>query len=116
MQRLLTYSWPGNIRELKNVIERAVIVSEGRTLTFDWWILDHPTSGAPDSSVPLNQTLEQIERDHILAVIEKCHWRINGEHGAAEVLAMHPNTLRSKMKKLGIKRPQGQELTHLQEN
>ena len=117
MQRLLTYRWPGNIRELKNVIERAVIVSEGKTLTFDWWLQDHSAQSLQQASEPpSNQTLEQIERDHILAIIEKCHWRINGEHGAAEVLAMHPNTLRSKMKKLGIKRPQSYNVPHLQEN
>ena len=117
IQALKAYSWPGNIRELKNVIERAVIMSEGKTLTFDWWLQDHSAQSLQQASEPpSNQTLEQIERDHILAIIEKCHWRINGEHGAAEVLAMHPNTLRSKMKKLGIKRPQSYNVPHLQEN
>jgi transcriptional regulator with GAF, ATPase, and Fis domain len=50
--------------------------------------------------------LEEIERGHITSVLEKCHWKINGDHGAAELLNIHPNTLRSKMKRLGIIRPQ----------
>ncbi len=50
-------------------------------------------------------TLEQMEKEHILKVMEQCNWKINGENGAAEILDMHPNTLRSKMKKLGIARP-----------
>lgn len=101
MQRLMEYSWPGNVRELKNIIERSVIASEGNTLKLDWFL-----SKVPDESgVVAENTLEQIERQHIIKVMESCHWKINGENGAAEKLDMHPNTLRSKMKKLGITRP-----------
>ncbi len=99
MKRLLDYEWPGNIRELKNVIERAVIVSEGNVIKFDWWV----ATAEPDKND--DNRLERIERDHILAVMSKCNWKINGENGAAETLAMNPNTLRSKMKRLGITRP-----------
>jgi formate hydrogenlyase transcriptional activator len=100
LQRLVDYRWPGNIRELKNVIERSVIVSEGHLLKFDWWF---DTETAVDESSA--QTLEKVETDHIMAVMEKCNWKINGDNGAAEILNMHPNTLRSKMKRLGIARP-----------
>lgn len=100
LHRLMEYSWPGNIRELKNVIERSVIATQGKTLALEWFIdklnLEEPKpTGA----------LEQIERTHILKVMVESRWRINGEGGAAEKLEMHPNTLRSKMKKLGIFRP-----------
>jgi formate hydrogenlyase transcriptional activator len=98
MLRLLEHAWPGNVRELKNVIERSVIASEGNTLKLQWFVdQENETIG--------ESTLEQIERKHIIKIMESCHWKINGENGAAEKLDMHPNTLRSKMKKLGIGRP-----------
>jgi transcriptional regulator of acetoin/glycerol metabolism len=101
MQRLMEYSWPGNVRELKNVIERSVIASEGNTLKLSWFLdgTNEEENGYGES------TLEQIERQHIIKVMDSCQWKINGENGAAEKLDMHPNTLRSKMKKLGIIRP-----------
>jgi transcriptional regulator with GAF, ATPase, and Fis domain len=100
MQRLMEYEWPGNVRELKNVIERSVIASNGTTLKLDWFV--GKTKATEQQST---ETLEHIERNHIIKVLEECHWKINGDHGAAETLNMHPNTLRSRMKKLGIKRP-----------
>ncbi|HTB26039.1 MAG TPA: sigma 54-interacting transcriptional regulator [Puia sp.] len=99
INHLQEYSWPGNIRELKNVIERAVISSITNTLKLD------PSYFNIDEFRPLNHTassLELIEKDHILKVLAECNWRINGEGGAAEILAMNPNTLRSRMKKLNI--------------
>jgi PAS domain S-box-containing protein len=99
LQKLIDYPWPGNVRELRNVIERAVISSTGSTLKLDWF-LSLKIQEESDA-----HTLEEIERQHILKVMEECKWKINGLHGAAEVLNMHPNTLRSKMKKLGIFRP-----------
>jgi len=101
MRRLLDYDWPGNIRELKNVIERSVIISEGTVIRFDWW---GSTDGVKES-ISADNSLERIERDHILAVMEKCNWKINGDNVAAGILNMNPNTLRSKMKRLGINRP-----------
>ncbi|MGC3944316.1 MAG: sigma 54-interacting transcriptional regulator [Chryseolinea sp.] len=102
LRRLLDYNWPGNIRELKNVIERSVILSEGAVLRLDWWDSEAENN---EGTRTADNSLERIERDHILAVMEKCNWKINGENGAAEVLNMNPNTLRSKMKRLGISRP-----------
>jgi PAS domain S-box-containing protein len=99
LQRLIEYSWPGNVRELKNIIERSVITSEGTILKLDWFF------NTQSEKIQGTETLEQIERDHILKIMNECHWRINGEQGAAEKLDMHPNTLRSKMKKLGLSRP-----------
>jgi transcriptional regulator with GAF, ATPase, and Fis domain len=96
----MEYEWPGNVRELKNVIERSVIASNGTTLKLDWFV--GKTKATEQQST---ETLEHIERNHIIKVMEECHWKINGDHGAAETLNMHPNTLRSRMKKLGIKRP-----------
>lgn len=98
LQRLMEHPWPGNIRELKNVIERSVIATQGNTLSLEWFF-------KAESADATAHTLEQIERVHILKTMEECHWKINGESGAAERLKMHPNTLRSKMKKLGILRP-----------
>lgn len=98
LNRLMEYPWPGNVRELKNMIERSIISSEGHTLRLDWF-LDKA------EEVANADTLEDVERQHIIKVMETCHWKINGENGAAEKLNMHPNTLRSKMKKLGVSRP-----------
>jgi len=100
LQRLIDYPWPGNVRELKNVIERAIISSQGSTLKLNWFF----AAALPESTRSI-ETLEHIERDHILKILNDCQWRINGDNGAAEKLNMHPNTLRSKMKKLEITRP-----------
>ncbi len=99
LQKLIDYPWPGNVRELQNVIERAVISSTGSTLRMDWFL----SQTTVDESQGF--TMVEIERQHILKVMEECQWKINGLRGAAEILNMHPNTLRSKMKKLGIFRP-----------
>jgi formate hydrogenlyase transcriptional activator len=98
LQRLIEHPWPGNVRELKNLIERSVIISEGRTLRLEWFFdLQHENAGF--------NSLADVERQHILKVMESCQWKINGVNGAAEKLNMHPNTLRFKMKKLQITRP-----------
>jgi formate hydrogenlyase transcriptional activator len=99
MQRLLAYPWPGNVRELENVLERAVILANGPTLEIGADVL--PGAGAADTSAP---SLEAVERGHILRVLADTQWVIEGPNGAAKVLGLHPNTLRSRMKKLGIKR------------
>jgi transcriptional regulator with GAF, ATPase, and Fis domain len=105
MNRLCDYEWPGNIRELKNVIERAVISSEDSTLKLDWFYEDIESSQS--SSIT---SLEEMETAHILKVLQECRWKINGENGAAEKLVMHPNTLRSRMKKLKINVPWKHEI------
>jgi transcriptional regulator with GAF, ATPase, and Fis domain len=97
MQTLQAYSWPGNVRELRNVIEHAMIVSRGKTL--DVRVPTHESS-KPDA--PRN--LGDVERKHIMAVLEKTGWRVAGQGGAAEVLGLKRTTLLSKMKRFGIKR------------
>lgn len=98
MARLKQYRWPGNIRELRNVIERAMIVSEGRSLS-----VDLPEPGQVRGARPL--TLEEVECRHILDVLGLAGWRISGKGGAADILGLVPTTLHSRMKKLGISRP-----------
>jgi formate hydrogenlyase transcriptional activator len=101
IEHLLAYPWPGNVRELGNVIERAVISSPDHKLKIE------TLSGGTDkngTSISPQSSLEQVEKEHILKVLENANWRINGERGAAEILAMHPNTLRNRMKKLDIYR------------
>jgi len=95
-------SWPGNVRELANVIERAMIHSTGNTL-----VLDEVPS--PQRSLPTRDsgTLEEMERQYVEDALRRCRWRINGRGNAAEVLGLHPNTLRNRMKKFGIQRPKG---------
>ena len=118
MDRLSRYSWPGNIRELENVLERAVILSNGPTLEIDPEVLasspaarattaDPPALSSPDGRAPSTAPLESLEsstRHHILAALEQSGWVIDGPRGAAKMLSLHPNTLRSRMKKLGIVR------------
>jgi formate hydrogenlyase transcriptional activator len=121
MRRLVAYSWPGNVRELEHVIERAVILSPGPDLRITpAMLLDAPAAGSaaplgiPPSSVadttvptpvsPAAVSLQTVERNHIMAVLKHTHWRIEGPHGAAQALHMQPSTLRSRLKKLGIRR------------
>jgi transcriptional regulator with GAF, ATPase, and Fis domain len=98
MQSLQDHSWPGNIRELANVIERAVIHSQGNVLQ----VVDRFELVA-DKSAP-TQTLEEVERDYIIRTLENTGWRIEGKYGAAGILGLNPSTLRTRMLKLGIQR------------
>jgi transcriptional regulator with GAF, ATPase, and Fis domain len=100
IDELQQYDWPGNVRELENVVERAVIVSQGKQLRLEDG-LPH-SDGKTDGSSTL--TLEELEKRHILKVLEQTGWRISGERGAAKILNIKPTTLRSRMEKLGIKR------------
>ena len=104
MASLQHHSWPGNVRELENVIERAMIGSTGDTLQLDETFGRIKKRPADDSAVP-GDTLDAIQRTHIEAILADCGGRINGKHNAAERLGVHPNTLRFRMKKLGIKSP-----------
>lgn len=101
MAALYHYAWPGNVRELQHVVERAVILTQGPVLTFDDCLKDSRSVAAP--SAPL-ETLEEIERTHILRVLDNTGWRVSGKAGAAEVLGLKPTTLESRMKRLGISR------------
>ncbi len=101
MKSLQDHTWPGNVRELEHVIERTVITSQGPVLR----VLDGLEREAPGARKESLKGLEAMEREHILKVLQETRWKINGEGGAAFVLDLHPNTLRSRIKKLGLKRP-----------
>jgi formate hydrogenlyase transcriptional activator len=98
MEALQSYSWPGNVRELRNVIEHAMILSKSETL-----VVHVPRISSSEASAPRN--FEEMERRHIVSVLEKVGWRIAGQGGAAEVLGLTRSTMYSKMKKLNIHRP-----------
>ncbi|MFZ1613393.1 MAG: sigma 54-interacting transcriptional regulator, partial [Holophaga sp.] len=101
LQTLQAYSWPGNVRELQNIMERAVLVSEGTTLR----LADPLMIGKAIAPVPAAQkSLMDIERQHILQVLESTKWKVEGPNGAAELLDMKPSTLRHRMAKLDIGR------------
>jgi len=110
--RLADYDWPGNVRELQNVIERAVVLSPAPVLEIDPLLLKpapavvaSSTTPPAKSATPEDATaLEEMERRHILSVLERASWIIEGSNGAARLLDLHPSTLRSRMKKLGISR------------
>jgi formate hydrogenlyase transcriptional activator len=101
LDRLAAYSWPGNVRELQNVIERAVILSSKRRFELG----DFAAAPATPSGKPQSRSLEEIERQHIVEVLEETRWRVGGERGAARILGLKRTTLDSRMKKLGILRP-----------
>ena len=114
MTALQNYHWPGNIRELRNVIERAVIITQGSKLQ----LIDSAESlgaGFQQPGIPFNlqpaqgaaaETLEQSEYNLILRTLNQVYWKVEGPGGAAELLKIHPSTLRTRMKKLGITRSQ----------
>lgn len=101
MERLIRYDWPGNVRELQNIIERSVILSSGPYLEVQE--LGSTSLNSPD--IQGGVTLVENERRHILWALERSGWKIRGTGGAAELLDIHPSTLRFRMKKLGIQRP-----------
>jgi formate hydrogenlyase transcriptional activator len=103
MEALTQYQWPGNIRELENVIERAVILSTGRVLSVA--VKDPSSRIAPGDSDERGQTLEEVERKHILMTLKETHWVVSGPGGAAPRLGLKRGTLYFRMKKLGIFRP-----------
>ena len=105
MNALVNYPWPGNIRELQNVIERAVILSRGPVLKVS--LADLKLKGQDANGLANGiMTLEEIERKHILSVLEQTNWVFAGPHGAAAKLGMKRPTLQFRMQKLGIRRPQ----------
>jgi len=102
MRKLRAYSWPGNVRELENIIERAVILSPGQNLQ-----LEDAFSPAfkEEAQTAASDNLRDVERAHIIKILDDTQWTIEGKHGAATKLGLHPATLRSRLKKLGLKRP-----------
>jgi formate hydrogenlyase transcriptional activator len=112
MDVLSRYAWPGNIRELQNVIERAVVLCPGSVLRLGKDLLpvtgeaaEHDGTSTSEVAASSPNTLENVERSHIVQVLQETRGVIEGPRGAARILNLHPNTLRSRMKKLGIERP-----------
>jgi formate hydrogenlyase transcriptional activator len=112
MDALSRYHWPGNIRELQNVIERAVIISAGPALSVDVSDLNFPKAGPPvekpasakSTNGVLYSVLEETERQQILHALQKSNWVVAGPNGAAALLGMNRSTLQVRMHKLGISR------------
>jgi len=115
LEALKCYEWPGNVRELQNVIERAAVVSIGHRLQLpEGWGVALGSLSAPNTETPevrlvtatprREVTLEELERRHILQILQQTGWRVEGPKGAAAVLDLNPSTLRSRMHKLGIRR------------
>jgi formate hydrogenlyase transcriptional activator len=119
LDRLAAYAWPGNVRELENVIERALVLSHGGVLDASQGLVPGGSASvAPLTAItpsqgraaaPVGETspagrLDDVERAHIAATLERTGWVIEGPRGAARILDLHPNTLRSRMKKLGLER------------
>ena len=110
----MAYPWPGNVRELENVVERALVLSPGGVLDIGSDQLPTVSGGAftttdtthsnASATAGGSSTLEDVERSHITATLLKTGWVVEGPRGAARLLNMHPNTLRSRIKKLGIRR------------
>jgi formate hydrogenlyase transcriptional activator len=100
MSALQNYHWPGNVRELENVIERAVINTSGNKLR----LMD--TLDTPQKDLATTpKTLETVERDHIIRILEETRWKVAGKNGASEILGLNSSTLRARMRKLGIRKP-----------
>ena len=123
MEILSQYDWPGNIRELQNVIERAVVLSRGSVLRLGRDLLPLSAEAANDDDIVITSgqpsngerhSLEQVEKRHILEVLTQTKWVIEGANGAARILDLHPNTLRSRMKKLGLDRNSMKDLSSTQ--
>lgn len=111
LQLLCEHDWRGNVRELQNVIERALILASGDRLSFD---LQPTRIGTPSRPPParagttevmLDEQMQALVRANLVAALERCHWKVSGAHGAALLLGLNPNTLASRMRALGIRRP-----------
>ena len=111
--KLQNYHWPGNIRELRNVIERAIIISRGGALDFDLPVTNSPApaprfkpqeTDVTEPEILTEPEMQQRERDNLLAALRKTNWRIKGADGAAELLGVKPTTLKARIKKMGLKR------------
>jgi chemotaxis protein methyltransferase CheR len=116
MDALQAYSWPGNIRELQNVLERAIILSPDGRLRLTEPLVSIHASAEKNDRTPFSQlkdlqavaqqsSLEEVEREYILQILEKTYWRVHGPQGAAKILGLNPSTLRARMRKLRIQRP-----------
>lgn len=101
MDVLMNYNWPGNIRELENIIERALILSRNEVLEYGGWL---PVVKAETIKTTTPVKLQDLEKEHIIEVLKKTRWKVSGENGAAKILGLNATTLEARMKKLGIQR------------
>ena len=101
---LMAYDWPGNIRELENIIERAMILSRDGSLEYGDWIPTEKMDETGNGTSTTTARLEDIEKEHIIEILKKTGWKVSGEKGAAKILGLNATTLEARMKKLGIKR------------
>lgn len=115
MQRLQSYPWPGNIRELINVVERSLILSQGQRIRLDLPAGDDkiaigenvdPAEQFSDKCILTDEEMRNHERNNIIAALKKCNGRVFGEEGAAALMEIKPTTLSSRLKKLAINRHQ----------
>jgi transcriptional regulator with GAF, ATPase, and Fis domain len=106
MDTLSSYDWPGNIRELENLIERAMILSQGISLEYGDWLPSNKSSQI-EKGKNTPATLADLERMHILEVLRKTNWKVSGARGAAKILGLNPTTLEARIKKMGITRHEG---------
>ena len=104
IEALLAYDWPGNIRELENLIERAMILNPGNSLEYGEWLPIASLTAQNGNGKPSPQKLEEVEKEHITETLKKVNWKVSGEKGAAKILGLNPTTLEARIKKLGIKR------------
>jgi len=105
MDRLQQYEWPGNVRELEHVIERGAILSDGE----EFRLPELTPAYQPAETTSGGLTFRQMEKSHLLWALQKTGGKIYGRDGAAELLDLHPNSLHSKMKRLGIAKPSRQD-------
>ncbi|MBI1815422.1 MAG: sigma 54-interacting transcriptional regulator [Deltaproteobacteria bacterium] len=116
MEQLMAYDWPGNVRELQNIIERSMVLTSGPMLELgpDFVVAapsdqrsapQSPAAIAPDPKTSELRSLDEVGKQHILSILERCSWVIEGPNGAARLLGLQPSTLRSRLKKLGLQAP-----------
>lgn len=103
MDALTAYDWPGNIRELENIIERAMILSRNGAIEYGDWM---PMAKEVESAKSRLLRLDDVEKEHIIEVLKQTNWKVSGDKGAAKILGLNATTLEARMKKLGIKREQ----------
>ncbi|HMH33482.1 MAG TPA: hypothetical protein VK543_10650, partial [Puia sp.] len=116
LEEMMTYDWPGNIREMENVVEQAFVLNDGKS-PLQWGrplVNNRPVVSSPAAADPLSHSLPGIraqqqaaEKDYLLSILKKTNGRVRGMGGAAEILNMKPTTLESRMAKLGIKKEHG---------
>jgi len=105
METLMNYHWPGNVRELENILERAVIISSGPKLHMADDFNKPFACLSKSPKTPGVKTLEEVEREYIVRVLEQTHWKVSGENSATQTLGLNRSTLRARMRKLNICKP-----------